>query len=578
MNIPGYYYDAVKRRYFKVENSKTAPTNAAWASDSVKRRKLHDEDAAAALQHLNIAKARIRRARVLHEPLTGGFFAREYGAMEDDMQAACFVEGLKHKGCIPLLGPGAHDQTMQVKHMFIAGHDRKTGMCNVYAAPTEDILLSTYLPRDKNGRLNQRLLANYRIPGYTPPGEGHHIPQISDIQYFAPGNAMFVTSRQPGDCENPNSLRAFWPKNDDSSDDPLRPRWLVPSRDRLNLLIRADGNQKEYAAHCVAPAPAASSAVCAVGTSRGIAQWGRGLLPASTWFAPEARSSTEPRWPYPRELFYDVFAIDFHPSHGEILRFGGRPGALFTADTRAPSTTWSYLKLPSAIAHLKCLDGGNQVLVAGLKNQLGVYDLRFARTCQEAGDDSDRIDIDDRDEDISRKDRNRARNSRGRNFRGRNRNDQRAERSGRNKDKTWSDHASRSIAQPVIQFEHYRNTAHIDIGFAYDAPTGVVATAHDDIPGTVALYSVRTGSRLRVLDLASTEVTPDSNDEVPNSRSLSRHVQPTSERRRIDHPVIQSLQFQTFPGDRVPTLFAGSGPRSGITAFTFGVDDLIDEA
>ncbi|KAI0433279.1 plasma-membrane proton-e [Xylaria sp. FL1042] len=460
-------FDAVKRRYFKVENSKTAPTNAAWSSDTVKRRKLHDEGAAAALRHLDIAKTRVRRARVLHEPLTGGFFAREYGAMEEDMQAACFVEGMEHKGCIPLLGPGTHDQSMQVKHMFVAGHDHKTGMCNVYAG----------------------------------------------------------TDRQ----------------------------------------------QKDYPAHCVAPAPAASSAVCAVGTSRGIAQWGRGLLPASTWLAPEARSSAGPKWPYPSELFHDVFAIDFHPSHGEILRFGGRPGVLFTADTRVPSITWSYIKLPSTITHLRCLNGGNQVLVAGLQNQLGIYDLRFARTNQGASDDSGRVDIDDRDGDISRKDRNRARNPRGHNSKGRNRNDKRA-------GKTWSDYVNKPTAQPVIQFEHYRNMAHIDIGFAYDATTGVVATAHDDIPGTVALYSVRTGSRLRVLDLAL-EGKPNFNDEMLSPRSLSRRGRPTPERKRMeDHPVIQSLQFQAFPGDHTPTLFVGSGPRSGITAFTFGVDDLNDEA
>ncbi|KAI0914494.1 hypothetical protein F4823DRAFT_572068 [Ustulina deusta] len=554
MDIPGYYYDAAKRRYFKVENSRTAPTQAAWSSDSVKRRKLGDDDAATALQHVNLAKNRIRRARVLHEPLMGGFFAREYGAMEDDMQAACFVDGLRHKGCIPLLGPGVHGPAMQVKRMFIGGYDHRTGMCNVYAAPNEILFLSTYFPRDKNGRLNHRLLANYRIPRYHPPGLMENIPYISDIQYHAPSNSMFVTSRQPFFGGTANCLRAFSPAIDDDSMDPLRPRWLPPLEASRSLAVcRAKPNHNDYEAHCVAPAPAFSSVVCTVGTSRGIVKWDRNFVPSAF--------GTSPKQHHPGDLFHDVFAIDFHPSHGEVMRFGGRPGALFTADTRVSFTKWSYLKLPSTITHLRCLDGGNQVLVAGLQNQLGVYDMRFVRSHRGGGDKGDSIDIDDR---------NHPHYSRWRNFNHRNGNNSNNKRWGWREKTTEEgrhDGAHKSIAQPVIQFERYRNTAHIDIGFAYDAATGVVATAHDDVPGTIGLHSVRTGSRLRVLDLAS--------KGPQNSRSHERSL---SERDHADPAVVQSLQFQTFPGDHTPTLFVGSGPRCGITAFSFGVDDLEDEA
>ncbi|KAI1428517.1 hypothetical protein F5Y12DRAFT_30035 [Xylaria sp. FL1777] len=571
MNIPGYYYDPVKRRYFKVENSKTAPTNAAWSSNSVKRQKLRDEDVAAALRHKNVAKTRIRRARVLHEPLTGGFFAREYGAAKDDMQAACFVEGMRHKGCFPLLGP--------VKCMFIGGYDDKTRMCNVYVAanmatdvnPHANILLSTYIPRDKNGRLNERLLANYRIPQFSTPEILPYIPHISDIQYHAPSNSIFVTSTQPLCNGSPNSLWTLSPTIDDGNNDPLRPRWIIPSGPLRNLApSRLQSSQNDYGAHCVAPAPAFSSAACAVGTSRGIIQWDRDLTRSSTWLPSAARFVTNPERHFPGELFHDVFAVDFHPSNGDILRFGGRPGALFTADTRVPLTTWSYLKLPSTITHLKCLNGGNQVLVAGLQNQLGVYDLRFTRSHQAARDDSgdSSIDIDSREGDINSRDWDRAHNSRRRDLKGRNHHDRRGHRNDKTPEKRRPDPANKPITQPVIRFEKYRNNAHIDIGFSYDAATGVVAAAHDDVPGTVALYSVRTGARLRVLDVATEERGISSRDETSNVRSLGG----------LDHPVIKSLQFQAFPGDLTPTLFVGYGPRSNITAFTFGVDDVGDEA
>ncbi|KAI1751173.1 hypothetical protein F4782DRAFT_506067 [Xylaria castorea] len=569
MNIPGYYYDPEKKRYFKVENSKTAPTNSAWSSNNVKRRKLRDEDAATALRHLNLAKSRIRRARVLHEPLTGGFFAREYGAIKDDMQAACFVDGLRNKGCIPI------GQGMQVKRMCVAGSDHKTGMCTVYAATVNgDILLSTYLPRDKNKRLNQHLLANYRLTRHRlPPYVEAPIPHISDIQYDAHSNAILVASRQSFVGNNPNSLWLLSPKIDRVDGDPLRPSWLLPSENAIPIPI--DGISRRDEAHCIAPAPESSPLRCLVGTSRGIVQCHHTSGDPS-WLMPPGPISSNPKLQSQLDLFRDVFTIDFHPSQTEVLRFGGRPGALFTADIRVRHTSWSHLKLPSTITHLRCLDGGNQVLVAGLQNQLGVYDLRFVRSFRSADDDGGRVHADTRDgERRSTYHNNRSHNSQRDDFKGRNRS-KRDKRGGKNTEKGGNDHhLNNTVAQPVIKFEHYRNTAHIDIGFAYDPDTGVVAAAHDDTPGTVALYSVRTGSRLRVLDFAKEARRPNRQSKQPQPI-----LDAEQDRDRIDLPMIQSLQFHTFPGDHTPTLFVGGGGdrRGGITAFSFGVDDLEDEA
>jgi hypothetical protein len=69
---------------------------------------------------------------VLHEPLMGGFLARECGAMESDMQTACFVEGLGYKGCTSVFSQDTNGQAPQVKCMYV-GQDARTGMCIVYA-------------------------------------------------------------------------------------------------------------------------------------------------------------------------------------------------------------------------------------------------------------------------------------------------------------------------------------------------------------------------------------------------------------------------------------------------------------
>ncbi|KAI0862553.1 hypothetical protein F4860DRAFT_472379 [Xylaria cubensis] len=551
MNIPGYYYDAEKKRYFKVENSKTAPTSAAWSSHNVKRRKLRDEDAATALRHLNLAKSRIKRARVLHEPLTGGFFAREYGAMKDDMQAACYVDGLRNKGCIPMGLP--------VKRICVVGSDYKTGISAVYAATVSDSVFSTYVPRDKNKRLDQRLLANYRLQRTNPPPYFEmSIPEISDIQYLTNSNSILVASRQPavGHWDYPVALWRQSPELDLVDDNPLRPSWVLPSQDTTPVKIR--GMEWRDAVHCIAPAPKSSPLRCLIGTNRGIAEW-RGTSDVPTLLRPRAPVRFNPKLQSTQDFFRDIFTIDFNPSQTEVFRFGGRPGVLFTADLRVPYESWSHLKLPSAITHLKCLDGGNQVLVAGLQNCLGVYDLRFVRSFRGAEDDGGRVDIVAGDE--KRRQWNdvkgRKRDKRG---------DRSTERGGSNH------HLCNAVAQPVIKFEHYRNTAHIDIGFAYDADTGIVAAAHDDISGTVGSYSVRTGSRLRVLDLATEW---KSNERGGHPRPI---LDVERERERMDLPIIQSLQFHTFPGDHTPTLFVAGGRQDGITAFSFGVDDLEDEA
>ncbi|KAI3327630.1 hypothetical protein HD806DRAFT_328652 [Xylariaceae sp. AK1471] len=572
MEIPGYYYDSEKGRYFKVENSKTAPTSAAWSTDNVKKRRLRDEDEAAARRHLNLAKNRIRRARALNEPLMGGFFAREYGAMKSDMQTACFVEGMRYKGCASVFPQGEVGQVPQVKRMYV-GQDPRTGMCIVYAA-NETTIYSTYIPRDKNHRLDQRLLANYRMPYHLPPPFSYRvIPDISDIQYHEPSNRMILTSRQPLFNNLYNSLWSFSPKFDDDNDNPLCPRWVLSPQSfvKNKAIVSRNPQDLHYEGHCVAPAPADAPPMCALGTSRGIVQWDRGCG-RPVWLTPPAPQQPNPTLHSQSDLFRDVFAADFQPGQSAVLRFGGRPGALFTADIRVPCTTWSHLKLPSTITHLKCLDGGNQVLVAGLQSQLGVYDLRFVRSHRGAGGD-DVVDIDTPVGDRSNNGNGRGRQSQWSDSRGRNHN--RNEKAGKWRDKhTRKDKGKgdkdpqKDIALPLIQFEHYRNNAHIDIGFAYDAATGVVAAALDNVPGTVALYSVRTGSRLRVLDPVSEERMA----ATPTSRSRPRAA------RGMQPPIIQSLQFQKFPGDYTPTLFVGAGEHGSITAFSFGVDDLEDEA
>ncbi|KAI0013305.1 hypothetical protein F4779DRAFT_445861 [Xylariaceae sp. FL0662B] len=503
--IPGYFYDAEKNRYFKVENSRTAPSNAAWSSDNVKRRKLEDEEAAAANRRMNLNKHRIVRAKAMSEPLTGGFLAREFGELRLDVPAACFARGLVEKGKLPLSDARWNSNT-NIKHMYVAGTDHKTGICTAYATLDELTLISTYVPRDKDGRVHRRLISNYVTPfHHVAPYRELAIPQISDIKYHERSNKILVASRSPS---SEVSTWAFNPKVT-RADDP-RPHWLIGHNGvslYLNMKASGDINFSDYAANTITPAPNNSNLVCVVGTSRGLASWEYSghMKFASPWGPGQYYISPD--------AFRDIFAAVFVHNHRDLVLFGGRPGKLFVGDLRVKADQWDHLSLPGPITHVRSTNE-HQALVAGLHNTLSIYDLRFT---------------------------------------------------GRNVDVAWIGSSSNpnpnpndygthqppskrpNASTPVLVFPEYRNLAHIDIGFDYDACAGLVAAAHDD--GTMALYSVRSGRRLRSRDV----------DRVASARGP-----------------IQSVQFQTFPGDPTPTLFVGE--HSSINAYSFGVDDPADEA
>jgi len=304
-------------------------------------------------------------------------------------------------------------------------------------------------------------------------------------------------------------------------------------------------------AYTVAPAPANSPNLCAWGTGKGIILWDSSpedLRPR--FLCPPSAQKERP------DLLRDIFAVDYLPGQSRVLRFGGRGGGLVNADMREPTLSWTYLKLPSAITHLNCIGrekGGDCVLVAGLRNCLGIYDLRLSRLRRVKETDNDRVD-------------NPATQTRS----GAPPKKSRSRRSQR------PDRKHEEVERPVICFEKYRNEAYIDIGFSYDAMTGVVAAAHDDEEsGSVGLYSVRTGEQLQLyrgfgsgLDTQSQQQVMPRLNSTPGSVSFSQGPCPT---------VIRALQFQTFPGDQAPTLFVGAGGlKANLTAFSINADGTED--
>jgi hypothetical protein len=185
----------------------------------------------------------------------------------------------------------------------------------------------------------------------------------------------------------------------------------------------------------------------------------------------------------PDSLPRDIFTQDFSLANpSSTLLAGGRPGKVWTIDLRAAHTEWQSFRHGTSITHLRSITH-HEVVVAGLQNTMCVYDTRWLAT------------------------------------------------------------KKNKVPIPILEFPAYRNRVHIDIGWDVDLDTHTAAAAHDD--GSVALYSLRTGRRLKSPHL----------DQVRTSAPL------------------KCLIFQSMPRDRTPSLFLGVGSR--IRKYTSGI---VDEA
>ncbi|KAL9943982.1 hypothetical protein ACHAO5_006360 [Verticillium nonalfalfae] len=361
LSLPGYYYDEVKKKYFKIEKSHSAPASAAWSAANVKRRKIESEHTAAEHARAERTKRNVKRARALHEPLLGGFLDRQ-----------------------------------------LANHYRSFRM--------------------------------------------------------APG-------------------------------------------------------RRAYSVNLATPAPTTSSElICTLATDDGIIR-----LTSNnniSWITPKADGAHQ------RPPSMDVLAQAFNVANPSILYAGTRSSTVRTLDLRAPPQAWSCFKTASAVTHLRSLESNpNHILVAALRSNLHIYDLRFLRMEPAAQT---------RSEVPRTKKRNRGRDH------------------GR-----FTQPSGPAVVQPatpVLTFPEYRNEAHTHIGFDVNQDVGVVAAAHDTHDGRVALYSLRSGLRLRA---------------------------PAVDRASTRGPV-RSLVFRSMPMERHASLWIGH--QGVVKKYSVGVSGEDDEA
>ncbi|KAI0378433.1 hypothetical protein F5Y04DRAFT_262035 [Hypomontagnella monticulosa] len=450
--IPGFYWDEEKGRYFKVENSKTAPSGAAWSSDSVKKRKLEVAAAAEESRRLALNKIRIKRSKVLNHPLMGGFVAREYGERIRDLHASSYVNGLTDNGHFRIMTHHRKPKKVCIKNMVVTREDHVTGYCGIHywESTSPGFVVSGVISRNTvTGRIHNphlpEILSSRRVPPFPPPfpppppretcvGALLGMGQISDIKYNEKADLVLITSRE--NCDGQGFLIGYT----------LRPH-LPPSDVKLTFDTHLQSSPtylKKLGKSGVVPCgantihvdPWRSNYTCMVGTSVGLVMCHpRGSADLITPRAPKRR-------PIIPSAFRDVFAIDNQDENPHNVYFGGRPGALVLGDIRQGARMWDHIQIGCPITHLKAI-GDHQVLVSGLRNMLSVFDTRFCKTLRSCYP---------------------------------------------------AEPEDSEVATPILSIPGYQNAARLEIGLDFDKNTGTIAAAHDD--GRMALYSVRSGRRL----------------------------------------------------------------------------------
>ncbi|KAM3450713.1 hypothetical protein MY3296_005867 [Beauveria thailandica] len=446
--LPGYYFDNMKKKYFKIEPSHSAsPSSAAapWTADAVKRRRAASSAASSAAIRTRLLQRHVRRHEGLETDMVArGRLRQELGVTttmteeQDDVRAAAWAEGSVDKGSVSLVPSFARARYANMACMYVGGDDTKTGLGVAYVTLDEETLVGSYLPTDDNDTISFSDLApesSGRRRGLR--AEMVRCPQMSSIRYHAPSHKILLTSREP---DHSCGLYFFSPLLSAESDH-RRPQWLLGETSHYQrLYIRHHRLRDSWIVHQSTPAPASSPLLCVVGTNAGILSVSSDET--MSWLAPSSSSPGTQQQQQQHAGPQEIFAQDFQQGNHNVLLAGGRQPALWITDLRDNDPRrWRATPHDSTVTHLRSVSA-HQVLVAGLRSSMSTYDLRFLGRPMPSGQAT-----------------------------------------------------SRSCSMPVLRFSGYENEAHVHTGWDVCAELGLVAAAQDD--GTVALFSLRSGKRVR---------------------------------------------------------------------------------
>ncbi|SPO03837.1 uncharacterized protein DNG_06520 [Cephalotrichum gorgonifer] len=367
--IPGFYYDEAKGKYFSIESRSTAPPAAPWSADNVRKR--------ARGQH----RAHRRAGPPACPRLRRSLLEREGGFAGDELGFEC--EGVVSSG----RGPDGKGGMGEARGRVWAGRLGDAGAVRigdgglrsvVFEVVTGDVeglgyvyavtrhwdgvrnrtsVVGKYIPTDDRGRvcfdIEKTGLSDYPING--PVSQMSRNCDLSSVGYN-PHQKVFFASCLPG-LPGHGSPLLFSAEGDPFIPGPISSAGLNHSSE---VPIRNLSRPVETFASISAPHN--SPFTCFVGTSQGAV-------------AVRERAAKLIR---PTQPHGSIFALDCTHLDPNLLLTAGRRGIVAATDLRARALACEFRHGTTA-THVRIAPDGNEhsVVVAGVSDTMSIYDRRW---------------------------------------------------------------------------------------------------------------------------------------------------------------------------------------------------------
>lgn len=480
--IPGFYFDPEKKKYFKIQNARHAPRpDSKYSFDNVRQeRKKQKAQQVAELKKKKQQKETIVR-RLRQAPLMCASLEREIGLRK----TAYYMHTAWPDSSISLMSktpplvidrPGRNavrlfDRDPVTKTLYAVHADNQIKRQHIGA---RENILPTLEDEELGSVYHNPTLNEY---SFEPWDELHRLTSaISSFQYLPITGALAATTygsdRAPvihlsdPDRDGPYVAQQFTPKGVTSI-------WTSKARPASFSLPRTGSDNS---------VPATEIENLAVGTSNSMLLFSRSSC--GTW------NST-----IPFESASDILAVDWLAPRTIVM--GCRNGNIHLHDTRSRGSS-RILKHPFAISSLARTDDETRLVCAGLQDSLCLYDIRSSRLGRSTVSNRTSTHDDEKNFYDMYPYRSRRKSKK---------EDEEGDEPyyGRHKKRKIAKSArSEHCSQPILTFQH-SNTDDLQLGFDVHPQMGLVAAAQylgSDIPA-VRIHNLWTGKVVREIDRAS---------------------------------------------------------------------------
>ncbi|EGE85889.2 hypothetical protein BDDG_08834 [Blastomyces dermatitidis ATCC 18188] len=340
--IPGYYYDAEKKKYFKVQANHAAPSGSKYTRDDIKKRKETSLKRKRIEEHSQrISTETIKRSNLLQCPLGGKLLQREYGTLPSSRS---FVSEHRAVACARLLSRNrlvdvtSYDARFPVSRF---ARDPWSGNLLVAINTASNYNLLSYLPKKQSRpwqyRLHQRQ-CNCAMVGYD---------WVTSLSIGPTGWLLVSSSNPSGESVHISTSRLTNPLDGRSAT-----QYVVDT----TTTFCYPGTM----VWCSAPCPSATESIFVVGKSSNLL-FITGI--DSHWNTQTVRMPNTA----------DIMAVEWLTPR--VVMAGMTNSLVQFYDLRSQDTA-TRLQHPHGVYKIRKVDEW-RIVVAGAKKNLHMYDLRY---------------------------------------------------------------------------------------------------------------------------------------------------------------------------------------------------------